>query len=106
MRKMYQAFIIALLLVSIGCSNSIDENEVAPSELKTQNFHFTGTIEEIINENGAIVHDGQGNILVNLSVNKNETFQVGDKVKVGYDGVILESSPAQINTLSVERIEE
>ncbi|GAA0603335.1 hypothetical protein GCM10009001_20370 [Virgibacillus siamensis] len=44
-------------------------------------------------------------MFVDLSVNNDKTFQVGDKIKVGFDGKILESNPAQINTLSVELIE-
>lgn len=44
-------------------------------------------------------------MFVNLSVNSDETFQIGDRIKVGYDGTIMESNPAQINTLSVELID-
>jgi len=44
-------------------------------------------------------------VVVDISVKNDEAFQVGDKVKVGYDGAIRESSPAQINTLSVDLIE-
>jgi hypothetical protein len=32
-------------------------------------------------------------------------FQVGDKVKVGYDGTTMESSPLQIKTLTLEKVE-
>ena len=41
-----------------------------------------------------------------LSVNEAETFRVGDKIKVGFDGTIKESNPAQINTLSVELVDQ
>ncbi|MEH7250151.1 DUF3221 domain-containing protein [Neobacillus niacini] len=47
----------------------------------------------------------EGDLFVDLSVNNDETFQVGDKIKVGFDGIIKESNPAQINTLSVELVD-
>ncbi|MBH9964892.1 DUF3221 domain-containing protein [Bacillus sp. V3] len=69
---------------------------------------FKGKIEEIF-ENRAIVQVENGNItgqvFIDLSVNKTVNFQVGDKIKVGYDGQIRESDPAQVNTLSVKRME-
>ncbi|QOV11181.1 hypothetical protein [Viridibacillus arvi] len=72
---------------------------------------FTGVIEEI-NEQGAIVYvtDGEDNavsgiIAVNLAKNPDETFQVGDKVKVGYDGTIRDTAPIGITTLTVELVE-
>jgi uncharacterized OB-fold protein len=69
---------------------------------------FEGRIEELL-DNRAIVQVEKGNfsgrVLVDLSVNETETFQVGDKVKVEYDGQVRESDPAQINTLSVKGME-
>ena len=44
-------------------------------------------------------------IFVDLSVNRAVTFQVGDEIEVVFDGVMRESNPAQINTLSVELVE-
>lgn len=102
-----KALAIILLFVTVGCSHLIDENEVEDEAPITVNSSFTGTIIEIT-DNTAIVHatlgGGEGKVFVNLSVNSDETFQVGDEVKVGFDGVIMESNPAQINTLSVELI--
>jgi len=43
--------------------------------------------------------------LLTLSVNNDEAFQVGDEIKVGYDGTIMESYPTQIYTLSVELVD-
>ena len=48
---------------------------------------------------------GGGTVFVHLSVNNTETFQVGDKIKAGFDGTILGLNPGQINTLFVEAIE-
>jgi len=42
--------------------------------------------------------------LLTLSVNNDEAFQVGNEIKVGYDGT-MESYPAQIHTLSVELVD-
>lgn len=73
---------------------------------------FTGTIEEIVSDDLAIVlatlfeNNPEGLVFVNLSVNEHVQFEVGDKVKVGFDGIVRESNPAQITTLSVELIEK
>ncbi|MBU5467213.1 YobA family protein [Virgibacillus sp. MSJ-26] len=68
-------------------------------------FYFTGTIKEIY-ESTALVDGTMGEVLVALSVNNDETFHVGDRIKVGYNGAIMESDPAQIKTLSVELVDE
>jgi len=78
------------------------------SEIKAT---FTGVIEEI-NGQSAVVYVSEdeeyavyGIIAVNLAKNPDETFQVGDKVKVGYDGTIRETAPIGITTLTVELVE-
>lgn len=108
MRKVFKSLAIIALFVIVGCSNSIDKSEEKYDEPRTVESSFTGTIKEI-NGNRALVYaefgGSKGNVFVNLSVNSDETFQVGDEVKVGYDGTIMESNPAQIHTLSVELID-
>lgn len=108
MSKVFKALAIFVLLVIVGCSNTTGESEVEFNEPKIVDSSFTGTIKEI-KGNTAIVSaklgGGEGDVFVNLSVNSDETFQVGDRIKVGYDGTIKESNPAQINTLSVELID-
>jgi len=109
MQRMFKALTIIVILTLTGCSqSSMDGNDQEPSDIDVVKFYFTGTIKDI-NGNQAIVYaklgGGKGDVVVNLSVNNDETFQVNDKVKVGYDGVVMESSPAQINTISVELIE-
>lgn len=105
MGKRLKMLIIIIMLVLFGCSNPIDSSEPNTIDSDTPYYHFTGTIKEITG-NTAIVYGklggSKGNVFVDLSVNRNEIFRVGDEVKVGYDGIILESNPAQINTLSVE----
>jgi len=73
---------------------------------------FIGEIEEMINNREAFVYvtKTEGNpvygiIYVNLAKNPDETFQVGDKVKVGYNGTVQDTAPLAITTLSVELVE-
>lgn len=107
MRKVLITVIVLLFLIVTGCSNSQDNNNDSNN---TDNPVFTGTIKEI-NGNMAIVSavlvegNPEGDVYVDLSVNKDESFQVGDKIKVEFDGIIRESHPAQINTISVELVE-
>ena len=71
---------------------------------------FVGTIETIENDN-ALVKIEEGEILksgdkasVDLSVARDTTFQVGDKIKVGY-GYVGERYPLYIETKSVKLID-
>src|SRR5690625_3060107 len=71
---------------------------------------FIGTIESIENDN-AIVKIEEGKILksgdkasVDLSVAKDTTFQIGDKIKVRY-GKVRERYPLYIETKSVKLID-
>ena len=110
MTRIFKALAIIVLLTIVGCSNSIDRSEEKNNEVKTETSSFTGTIKTI-NGNSAIVSakvfegNPEGDVFVDLSVNNDETFQVRDKVKVGFDGIIKESNPARINTMSVELVD-
>lgn len=110
MAKILKSFVFIALITLIGCSNGVNNNEVENDEVtnndnRTISHYFTGTIGDI-NDNQAIVSQtGGGNVLVDLSVNSDVTFQVGDKVKVGYNGTMMESDPAIINTHYVELID-
>ncbi|MGE7114670.1 hypothetical protein [Lysinibacillus sp. NPDC047702] len=72
---------------------------------------FIGVIQEI-NGHRAVVYVNKtedspisGIIYVNLAMNPNEIFLVGDKVKVGYDGTMRDSAPIEVTTLTVELVE-
>lgn len=108
MKNLFKVILIIVLLTVVGCSNAMNEKDEEPTEIKTVTSYFTGTVKEI-NGNSALVSatlgGGKGDVVVDLSVNKDESFQVADQIKVGYDGTIMESNPAQINTLSVEWID-
>lgn len=71
---------------------------------------FVGTIQEITGESAIVIaveENGKvlGTVNIDLAVNPNETFQIGDKVRVGYDGMIMETAPLGINTLTVTKVE-
>ncbi len=100
MKKILSILIIVFLSISlIACS-------------KKAEAEFIGTITEI-NDNLAIVQVDEGEeitssgelVAVSLSVNKDVEFNVGDRVEVGYDGLIQESYPLGINTIYVELLE-
>ena len=66
---------------------------------------FRATIDEIHGSQAIVKDKTGGRIRVDLSVNRSVTFQIGDEVIVGFDGVMQESDPAQIRTLSIELVE-
>ncbi|QTD40312.1 hypothetical protein [Sporosarcina sp. Te-1] len=90
--------VISLSLFLVGCTEKADT------------FTFTGKIERITGTTALVlVEEGdiQGSeVEVNLSVNTEDTFLVGDRIEVGYDGSVMESAPLQIKTLSVQFAEE
>ncbi|MFJ8258570.1 DUF3221 domain-containing protein [Peribacillus asahii] len=99
-------FLVSLLVACTSVNNEPDK-ETKDNKVKAS---FSGKIAEINGQN-AIVEINEGEILksgnrvfVNLSVNKNTTFQVGDKISVEYDGEIRESNPLRINVTNVELI--
>ncbi|MBU7592827.1 DUF3221 domain-containing protein [Metabacillus halosaccharovorans] len=107
--KKRNSLLIIILLSSLlyACNSEYNKNE--KDEV---NATFIGTIEEITENKIGLVDVEGGEILssgsrvsVKLSVNPTETFQIGDKIKVGFDGTIMESFPIQINTLTVEHVE-
>jgi hypothetical protein len=105
MHRTWKAFAIIALFTIAACSNSMNENDEELTEMETASFYFTGTIKEMY-EDTALVDGTRGKVLVTLSVNNEETFHVGDKVRVGYNGTIMESNPARVKTLSVELVDE
>ena len=102
LKKKYNLLFILFISGLLFACNTEEIKKTDDSEVRTT---FSGTIVEILTNNTAIVSSEYGRVLVDLSVNSAVTFQVGDEIEVGYDGVILESDPAQIKTLSVELVE-
>ncbi|MEK4715939.1 hypothetical protein MKY15_11625 [Sporosarcina sp. FSL K6-1540] len=73
---------------------------------------FVGTIEEIHSSGTAYVSEIEANdnklsgtVEIDLPANAEEPFQVGDKVRVGYDGTGLEIAPVRISTITIEKVE-
>lgn len=103
MKKSRLLLLILLTLGTLVACNFSKENRAEAT--------FTGTISEI-HETTAIIEIDEGEILnsgnrvsINLSVADEETFEVGDKVRVGYEGGIMESYPLQVKTVFVEKME-
>ncbi len=73
---------------------------------------FVGSIEEINSSGTATVSELEANdnkllgtVVIDLPADAEEPFQVGDKVKVGYDGTTLEMAPVRISTITIEKVE-
>jgi hypothetical protein len=74
-------------------------------------FVFVGTIEEIHGESATVfVPESKeskisGTVVIGLHANTDDTFQVGDKVRVGYDGNTMETAPVGVHALTIEKVE-
>lgn len=111
-------FIFSTLLVVFlaGCNlikdMTTNDSETPVEEVDEEdNPTFVGTIAEI-NGDMALVNIEEGDILssgnqvnIPLSMENVDDFKVGDKVRIGYDGTVMESHPLQINLTSIEKIE-
>lgn len=104
----FATLVFLFIIVLVACNEK--ENK-SSNEDQTAEEQFIGTISEIDDktaiisiEEGAILASGNL-VAVDLSVNSHEQFLVGDKVEVTYDGIIRESHPLGINTLSVIKIQ-
>ncbi|MEC2072469.1 hypothetical protein [Alkalihalophilus marmarensis] len=99
-KHLMRVFMLLTVCLLAACSN----------EDQMQNAAFTGTIESIHNDS-AIIAIEEGEILssgdkvgVNLAVNEEDMFAVGDQVVVEYDGAVMESYPLQVHTISIKLI--
>ncbi|BAK16744.1 ABC-type sugar transport system, ATPase component [Solibacillus silvestris StLB046] len=103
MKSKFSLLYLFLLSSMLFACNS-PENDVKAT--------FVGIIEEVHEESATVsvieadgIYKISGLVNINLSVNPEESFQVGDKVKVGYDGTTMETSPLGIKTLTLEKVE-
>lgn len=68
-------------------------------------YWFEGVIEEIYDAGTGGIVDGEfGSTIVFLP--EDEEWNIGDQVRVEYDGRIMESYPSQIFQYDIEKIEE
>lgn len=116
MKKILFSLILLLLVAIAGCTNASDEAE---NITQGPNFEFTGTIVEFREYKALVETDRDAfggssftedesqkmNVIVDLSVNQDESFQLGDEIKVNAGDEILDSDPPQIETISVELID-
>lgn len=96
------------LLCSILLSGILFACDSSESEVKAT---FVGIIEEVYEESATVlvteaegIYEISGLVNINLTVNPEENFQAGDKVKVGYDGTVMEISPLSIKTITLEKV--
>lgn len=106
-------YLVGLLIIPLlfACQNSTDKEVTTPPEEDViVDAAFTGTVEEL-NQSMAIILIEEGDILnsgnrVSVDVSSaDEPIEVGDQVRVGYEGGVMESYPLQINMTFVEKIE-
>ncbi len=83
---------IVLLVLLVGCQSE-------------ETFFFKATIQEVYDGSYIVVVDEGEDVRSSsdlISIDTEELFKVGDRVIVEFDGVIMESYPAQINLISIE----
>lgn len=102
--------LISILLIS-ACVIAICACQQKPNEpLDTENPYFTGKVIEI-EERGALLevtHTGNGNfyvgerIIVNTNIKNCPNYEVGDHLRISFDGKVALSYPGQVlNVYSV-----
>lgn len=104
----YVCLVIIVGTLLSGCKADNNQSDKQQEDLTEK---FEGSIEEM-NEKIVIVKIDEGwnisnsgdRVSVDTSVNDKETFQIGDRVRVTYDGRIMESYPLGIFTISIEKI--
>ena len=113
MKKRGFVFLTAIITIGLVACNADNHTSHEDSSISTDptTVTFDGTIEEI-NGDSVLVAIDAGEILssgdkvkVDLSSASDEIFEIGDKVQVEYDGMIQESYPLQVNTLSIQKLD-
>jgi hypothetical protein len=94
-------WIILLLCCLLVACNSTSKVEAT----------FIGIIEEI-NGKSALINVEQtsgtkigGVVSIGIPEDSTETFRIGDKVEVGFDGTTFEIAPVLVQTITLEKIE-
>lgn len=113
MKKRGFVFLTAIITIGLVACNADNHTSHEDSSIGTDSttVTFDGTIEEI-NGISALVAIDDGEILssgdkvtVDLSSASDEIFEIGDKIRVEYDGTIRESYPLQVDTLSIQKLD-
>ena len=73
---------------------------------------FTGTVETVSKSGGIRVNVEEatdkkfgGLVDVNMPDDTTEKFNVGDKVKVGYNGMTFERAPVMVQAIEIEKVD-
>lgn len=85
-------FIALCIIIIKHTKNKVDESNVV----------ITGVIEIINPEDYLVLNSDNG--LIKVYYNDCNKFNIGQKIKVIYDGSILESLPPKISAISIELI--
>lgn len=104
MRKIHLALLISIFMIFLVACNSSEQDHQAEATFTGSIVNIEGETAIVAIEEGDIIKSGQ-EVVVDLSVAGDDvTFKVLDKIKVGYDGPVMESHPLQINTVFVELV--
>lgn len=97
--------ILCIMVLALGMA-------ACEKEVPITNVTFSGEIIEI-QESSAIIEVFEGEAIrssgdkVSIDISQNDdTFAVGDIVKVTYDGSVMESYPLQVNVIKLEKVEK
>ena len=113
MKKRGFVILTAIITMGLVACNADNYTSHEDSSISTDptTVTFDGTIEEI-NGDSVLVAIDTGEILrsgdkvtVDLSSAPDEIFEIGDKIRVEYDGTIRESYPLQVDTLSIQKLD-
>lgn len=83
-------------------------------EMKNSEYSFCGTITQVEenlffvepDENEEIKKSADLIMVEKLKIDTNVKYEIGERIKVTYDGVIMTTYPVQINAIKYERISE
>jgi len=95
-------FVIILSTILLACANP---DNFAVESFKGTIIESHGESALVLIDEGEPVRKSGSEVSVNLSINEEVTFKVGDRVEVWYDGVVGESFPLSINTIDVKHFE-
>lgn len=84
--------IILLCLVLISCS-------------REETYFFKATVDDVYEGSYLVIVDEDDRDITSmdlLSISTDKDFNIGDRVIIEFDGVVMESYPGQINLISIE----
>ena len=102
LNKLSQKNLVITLAVLAICAVVLASYTASPQKSAA---YYTGEIIEIsgnraliLVDEGMAIRSSGDKVYANLDANPSESFAVGDRVEVGYDGVVMESYPLQAGT--------